>query len=138
MRQFNQYSVALYCQGRHIPIHARQLTQCKTDNYRERRTNSSWCFTHWTFRDKTFPSRNNADMSLVEEKVFFFYWIEHIKPTFQLHRLPVVLRWATGLMIGGWRPGRGLGFFFHRRVQTGSGAHPASYPMGTRGSFPGG
>jgi len=23
-------------------------------------------------------------------------------------------------------------------VQTGSGAHPASYPVGTRGSFPGG
>jgi hypothetical protein len=23
-------------------------------------------------------------------------------------------------------------------VQTGSGAHPATYPMGTRGSFPGG
>jgi hypothetical protein len=29
-------------------------------------------------------------------------------------------------------------FFFHYRVQTGSGAHPASYPMGTRGTFPGG
>jgi hypothetical protein len=26
----------------------------------------------------------------------------------------------------------------HHCVQTGSGAHPASYPMGTRGSFPGG
>jgi hypothetical protein len=26
----------------------------------------------------------------------------------------------------------------HRRVQNGSGAHPAPYPMGTRGSFPGG
>jgi hypothetical protein len=25
----------------------------------------------------------------------------------------------------------------HYRVQTGSGAHPASYPVGTRGSFPG-
>jgi hypothetical protein len=25
----------------------------------------------------------------------------------------------------------------HHRVQNGSGAHPASYPMGTRGSFPG-
>jgi hypothetical protein len=25
----------------------------------------------------------------------------------------------------------------HYRVQNGSGAHPASYPMGTRGSFPG-
>jgi hypothetical protein len=29
-------------------------------------------------------------------------------------------------------------FFLHHRVQNGSGAHPASYPMGTRGSFPGG
>jgi hypothetical protein len=28
-------------------------------------------------------------------------------------------------------------FFLHHRVQHGSGAHPASYPMGTRGSFPG-
>jgi len=26
-------------------------------------------------------------------------------------------------------------FAFRHRVQTGSGAHPASYPMGTRGSF---
>jgi hypothetical protein len=26
----------------------------------------------------------------------------------------------------------------HHRIQNGSGAHPASYPMGTRGSFPGG
>jgi hypothetical protein len=25
----------------------------------------------------------------------------------------------------------------HHRVQNGSGAHPASYPVGTRGSFPG-
>jgi hypothetical protein len=29
-------------------------------------------------------------------------------------------------------------FSHHHRVQNGSGAHPASYPMGTRGSFPGG
>jgi len=28
-------------------------------------------------------------------------------------------------------------FSLHRRVQTGSGAHPASYLVGTRGSFPG-
>jgi hypothetical protein len=28
-------------------------------------------------------------------------------------------------------------FSLHHRVQTGSGAHPASYPMGKRGSFPG-
>jgi len=29
-------------------------------------------------------------------------------------------------------------FSLHHRVQTDSEAHPASYPMGTRGSFPGG
>jgi hypothetical protein len=29
-------------------------------------------------------------------------------------------------------------FSLHHRVKNGSGAHPASYPMGTRGSFPGG
>jgi hypothetical protein len=28
-------------------------------------------------------------------------------------------------------------FSLHHRVQNGSGAHPASYPMGTGGSFPG-
>jgi hypothetical protein len=32
----------------------------------------------------------------------------------------------------------GAGSFSLHRVQNGSGAHPASYPMGTRGSFPGG
>jgi hypothetical protein len=36
-------------------------------------------------------------------------------------------------------PGGGVaGNFSLHRVQNGSGAHPASYPMGTRGSFPGG
>jgi hypothetical protein len=29
-------------------------------------------------------------------------------------------------------------FSLHHRVQNGSGTHPATYPMGTRGSFPGG
>jgi hypothetical protein len=29
-------------------------------------------------------------------------------------------------------------FSLHLRVQNGSGSHPATYPMGTRGSFPGG
>jgi len=32
----------------------------------------------------------------------------------------------------------GTGNFFHHRVQNDSGAHPLSYPMGTRGSFLGG
>jgi hypothetical protein len=28
-------------------------------------------------------------------------------------------------------------FYLHHRVQNGSGIHPASYPTGSRGSFPG-
>jgi hypothetical protein len=35
-------------------------------------------------------------------------------------------------------PTRAGNFSLHHRVQTGSGVHPASYLMGTRGSFPGG
>jgi hypothetical protein len=52
-------------------------------------------------------------------------------------------RYSVGLWAGrsglqGSIPGGGWEFFFHHRVQNGSGAHAASYPMGTRGSFPGG
>jgi hypothetical protein len=39
----------------------------------------------------------------------------------------------SGLILG-----RVKNFSLHHRIQTGSGAHPASYPMGTKGSFPGG
>jgi hypothetical protein len=49
--------------------------------------------------------------------------------------------WATGWMIGGSRVQflvRAGNFYLHHCIQNGSGAHPASYPMGTRGSFPGG
>jgi hypothetical protein len=33
-------------------------------------------------------------------------------------------------------PAEAGNFSLHHRVQNGSEAHPASYPMGTRGSFP--
>jgi hypothetical protein len=35
-------------------------------------------------------------------------------------------------------PAEAGNFSFHHRIQNGSGAHPASYPMSTRGPFPGG
>jgi hypothetical protein len=44
----------------------------------------------------------------------------------------VVYRLATGWMIGGSIPGRGWNLS-HHRDQAGSGTHPASYAMGTRG-----
>jgi hypothetical protein len=34
-------------------------------------------------------------------------------------------------------PARAWNFSLHHRVQNGSGDHPASYPMGTGGAFPG-
>jgi hypothetical protein len=47
---------------------------------------------------------------------------------------------ATGYGLDGWGwiPGRGKRFYLLYSVQTGSGAHPASYPRGTEGCFPGG
>jgi hypothetical protein len=53
---------------------------------------------------------------------------------------------AVGIKTGYGLDDRGVGFEFrwgqefslHHVVQTGNGAHPASYPMATGGSFPGG
>jgi hypothetical protein len=39
---------------------------------------------------------------------------------------------------GAWVTAGAGNFSLHHRVQTGSGAHPVSYPMGRRGSLPGG
>jgi len=44
-------------------------------------------------------------------------------------------------VLGMWSGNRLAGagnFSLHHHIQTGSGAHPASYTMGIRGSFPGG
>jgi hypothetical protein len=50
---------------------------------------------------------------------------------------------ALGYKLDDWGsrvrfPAEAGNFSLHHRVQNGSGAHPASYLMGTRGSFPGG
>jgi hypothetical protein len=48
----------------------------------------------------------------------------------------VGIRLATGWTTEGRSSSPGSVKNFLHVVQTGSGAHPASYPMGTRGSFP--
>jgi hypothetical protein len=53
---------------------------------------------------------------------------------------------SVGIALGYWLDDRsssfrfsaGAGNFSLHRVQNGSGAHPASYPVGTRGTFHGG
>jgi hypothetical protein len=55
--------------------------------------------------------------------------------------LPIAQWYGAGLRArwSGVRVPAGAGnFSLHHHVQTGSEAHPASYPMGTRGSFSGG
>jgi hypothetical protein len=69
------------------------------------------------------------------------YSASPINCTEMCSRARIAQWYSAGLRVGwlGVRFPAGAGnFFLHHRVQTGSGAHPASYPMGTRGSFPGG
>jgi hypothetical protein len=58
-----------------------------------------------------------------------------------IHRVAIGIALGYGLDYRGSRvrfPAGAGNFSLHHRVQNGSGAHPASYPIGTRGSFPGG
>jgi hypothetical protein len=49
-----------------------------------------------------------------------------------------IQRWATGWMARVRFPAGRRHFSPLHNVQTGPGAHPVSYPMGTEGNFPGG
>jgi hypothetical protein len=62
-------------------------------------------------------------------------------------RSPFILDSSVGIALGYGLDDRGSrvpfpagagNFSLHHRVQNGSGAHPASYPMSTKGSFTGG
>jgi hypothetical protein len=61
---------------------------------------------------------------------------------FEMWLIPRLAQWYSAGLPAGWsgvRVPAGAGnFSLHHRVQTDSGAHPASYPMGIRGSFHGG
>jgi hypothetical protein len=73
------------------------------------------------------------------------YRLKHLKDSKHHDILPsdssVGIALGCGLDYRGSRvrfPAGAGNFSLHHRVQNGSGAHPASYPIGTRGSFPGG
>jgi hypothetical protein len=64
---------------------------------------------------------------------------------FQIAYSTVEPRKLSGIALGYELVDRGIesrqelgNFSLHHRVQTGSGAHSASYPMGTRSTFSGG
>jgi hypothetical protein len=66
--------------------------------------------------------------------------VKYFKLTFLYINETYISRRAVFMWVwwnsSGW--GGAGNYSLHHRVQNGSGAHPASYPMGTRGSFPGG
>jgi hypothetical protein len=79
---------------------------------------------------------HKAEMLYINKYVFPF------NTTFCLflHLPPVGVALGYGLDYRGSRvrfPTGAGNFSLHHRIQNGSGAHPVSYPMGTRGSFPG-
>jgi hypothetical protein len=78
----------------------------------------------WTAGNSQLGLSNRSHLSLVTEER-------------RSQASAVVYRWAMGWMIGVRVPAGAGNFSPHHRVQTGSGAHPASYPMGTTSSFPG-
>jgi hypothetical protein len=75
--------------------------------------------------------------------MYLFFHECYTTPNLILHDFvtPVDITLGYGLDVRGSRvrfPAGAGNFSLHHRVQNGSGAHPASYPMGTRVSFPGG
>jgi hypothetical protein len=77
--------------------------------------------------------------SLFTLALYLFIYLYTCLLSFSLFLTLPFLNLAYGLDDRGSRvrfPAGAGNFSFHYRVQNGSGAHPASYPMGTRGSFP--
>jgi hypothetical protein len=76
---------------------------------------------------------NASDMSQDYVEIYKYY--VYVKS----HDSSVGIALSYGLDVRGSRvrfPAGAGNFSLHHRIQNGSGAQPASYPMGTRGSFP--
>jgi hypothetical protein len=73
--------------------------------------------------------------------LYYGHWSVECRYLSTVYITAGIAQWYTTGLGAGWsgvRVPAGAGnFSLHHCVQTGSGARPASYPMGTRGSFPG-
>jgi hypothetical protein len=114
-------------------------------------------FTHTRLIDPIlrFSSETSVCISCVRMRVtcpahppFLYNRSDSVRRGVQILKFLVVFQepgQLSGIALGygldnwGFESRQGLGIFlFTTAVQTGSGAHPVSYPVGTRGSFPGG
>jgi hypothetical protein len=92
-----------------------------------------------------YVSKNNLLPALVVELEGTQIWRKNVIiqiNTFYLTMGAGIAHWFSAGLQAGWSRvwvAAGTGnFSLHHHVQTGSGAHTASYLIGTRGSFPGG
>jgi hypothetical protein len=84
--------------------------------------------------------RNQNGLCYPAEKCLVGWWVTKLGASVYLQFLTVGTALGYGLDDRGSRvrfPTGAGNFSLHHRVQNGSGAHPASYPMGTWGFFPG-
>jgi hypothetical protein len=86
-------------------------------------------------------NRMGRGLDCMADVLMGFHRATFSKPNTEFHDSSVGIPLGYGLdgRRSRFRFPAGAGNFpLHHRVQNGSGAHPASYPMGTRGSFHGG
>jgi hypothetical protein len=108
-------------------------------------TSSLHLVPRWRMRGAVLPLPQHVFMAwgLVKRRVDFYitcnlYWtVSNLKFSHVQIGIRIAQRYSAGLRVGwsGVRVPVGAGNF-HSRVQTFSGAYPASYPTGVRGSFP--
>jgi hypothetical protein len=84
---------------------------------------------------------NTTDLQILNEfkNALTYKTADHLVQLHYLQYTSVGTELGYGLEDRGSRvrfPAGVTNFSLHHRVQNGSGAHPASYPMDTRGSFP--
>jgi len=90
-----------------------------------------------------YPTVLGANLCLlfcIRYYISFILYLYNYSDTIKMEGAGIGQLYSAGLRAG-WScfpvPAGAGNFFLHHPVQTGSGAYPASYSMGTTGSFPG-
>jgi hypothetical protein len=123
------------------PMIKSQLSWLQPKLGHESRRSSTPGRTDWLIQtDRPSVVQNNVSIYVMRNRSTEWRNVSSLHPQ-QLLPLPgsVGIALGYGLDDRGSRVRFPMGagnFFLHHRVQNGSGAHPASYPMGTRDSFP--
>jgi hypothetical protein len=90
-------------------------------------TSVRWCWILWTYKDGRATAVCSAIIMQCVQMNFTYI-------------CGGIAQWCSTELRAEWSgvrvPAGVENFSLHHRVQTGSGAHPASYPMAIRGSFP--